>query len=165
MTVSYSAIAIVARKTTGAVNKASPEDRINTEAKKNDERLRRVINAIITTDFLCWMPFTLVCFLHLANVTDATPWYPFFSILVLPINSVINPLLYNKVVTRALDGLFVKCTSKVVYFVNRLTNLLHFKSSQKEGRNENREMSVGALAEEQNKNNCTANTALKENED
>ena len=158
MTASYSAIAIVARKTTGAVNKASPEDKINTEAKKNDERLRRVINAIITTDFLCWMPFTLVCFLHLTNVTDATPWYPFFSILVLPINSVINPLLYNKVVTRALDGVFVKCTTKVFYFVNRLINLLHFKSSQKEGQKENGGMPLGA--EGQNKNNSGVTAAL-----
>ena len=33
--------------------------------------------------------------MHLAEEINATSWYPFFSILILPINSVINPFLYE----------------------------------------------------------------------
>ena len=36
-----------------------------------------------------------MAFLHLAEEINATSWYPFFSILILPINSVINPFLYE----------------------------------------------------------------------
>ena len=57
--------------------------------------LQAKITAIILTDFLCWIPLSIVSFLHLGEVIDATSWYPFFSILIIPINSVINPLLYD----------------------------------------------------------------------
>ena len=62
---------------------------------------------IILSDFLCWIPFTMICWLHFFNVVDAEPWYPIFSILVLPINSVVNPVLYNKSMSRAVDSVFV----------------------------------------------------------
>ena len=54
------------------------------------------ITIIILTDFLCWIPLTVVCFLHYGEVFDATPWYPYFSSILLPLNSVINPILYNR---------------------------------------------------------------------
>ena len=61
--------------------------------------MNRRIAIIITTDFLCWVPFIGVCVLHSLEVLDATPWYSLFSMVILPINSVINPLLYDNVVT------------------------------------------------------------------
>ena len=60
------------------------------------------IAAIILTDFLCWVPLTAVCFLHFIEVIDATPWYPIFSSILLPLNSVINPVLYNRKIERAI---------------------------------------------------------------
>ena len=53
------------------------------------------ISAIILTDLFCWVQFTIVCFLHFGKVIDATSWYPIFSVITVPINSVINPLLYG----------------------------------------------------------------------
>ena len=32
---------------------------------------------------------------HYLEIVDATPWYSIFSMVVLPINSVINPFLYG----------------------------------------------------------------------
>ena len=58
-------------------------------------RLDANVTGIIITDLLCWTPFILACALHTFEVTDATFLYPFFSIVVLPINSVINPILYH----------------------------------------------------------------------
>ena len=58
--------------------------------------LQRKISLIIASDFICWISFILVCVLHYTNTINATPHYSFFSILVLPMNSLINPLLYDK---------------------------------------------------------------------
>jgi hypothetical protein len=67
--------------------------------------MQRKIALIILTDFLCWVPFTAVCLLHSAEVFSAEDYYELFSVLVLPINSLINPLLYD----RQLGGLVGFC--------------------------------------------------------
>ena len=62
----------------------------------NAERIQRRLSLMILTDFLCWVPFIIVCALHNVHFIDATDWYVFFTMIVLPANSVINPLLYDK---------------------------------------------------------------------
>ena len=80
--------------------KAAMSARNISRNSNNSQGLQLKITAIIFTDFLCWIPLTVVCFLHYGEVIDAAQWYPFFSITLLPINSVINPILYNaKIVT------------------------------------------------------------------
>ena len=71
----------------------------NKELARRNSKLQAKVSAIIFTDFLCWIPFTMVCFLHFGGAVDATRWYPFFSNIILPINSVINPLLYDSSIT------------------------------------------------------------------
>ena len=61
--------------------------------RNRNQRLQRKVSIIILTDFLCWVPFIIICLLHTTEVVDASPWYALMSILILPINSVINPLL------------------------------------------------------------------------
>ena len=46
----------------------------------------------------CWLPLCIVAMLHLGEVIDASLWYPYFSIIILPINSVINPILYEPLI-------------------------------------------------------------------
>ena len=67
---------------------------------KRNRKLQRKVATIILTDFICWVPFVLVCFLHYFEVLNATPLYGFFSIIMLPINSVINPFLYSEFMTK-----------------------------------------------------------------
>ncbi|KAL5247372.1 hypothetical protein ACHWQZ_G019294 [Mnemiopsis leidyi] len=74
----------------------------NRQIEKRNRKIQRKITCIIATDFCCWVPFIVICCLHSLSILDATPWYAFFSIVVLPINSVINPLLYDTTVTRQL---------------------------------------------------------------
>ena len=64
-----------------------------------NRKMNRKISIIILTDFLCWIPFIVICVLHSIEVLDATPWYSLFSIIILPINSVINPLIYDDTIT------------------------------------------------------------------
>ena len=63
--------------------------------QKSDRRIQQKIAAIILTDFVCWFPFITCCILHSIEIVDMTEWYSFFSIVILPVNSVINPMLYS----------------------------------------------------------------------
>ena len=67
----------------------------NRQVVKRNRALQRKVSLIIATDFSCWVPFVVVCGLHYLQVLDASPWYATFSIVILPINSVINPVLYD----------------------------------------------------------------------
>ena len=58
-------------------------------------RLQRNITRIIITDFLCWVPFLFTCLFHSLEIIDATFLYSVFSVVILPINSCINPLIYD----------------------------------------------------------------------
>ena len=74
--------------------------------RSRNNRLQRKISIIILTDFLCWVPFVIICFLHTIGQIDASPWYALLSILILPVNSVINPLLYDDTVERIIERIF-----------------------------------------------------------
>ena len=71
----------------------------NSTMRKRELTLQTKISIIIATDFCCWIPFIVVCLLHFFEIIDASSWYPLFSIIILPFNSVINPLLYSNIVT------------------------------------------------------------------
>ena len=83
--------------------------------------MQQKISLIIVTDFVCWIPFIIVCCLHDLEILDATRWYALFSIVVLPINSVINPVLCDDKIT-SIVNIF---TSRIsTYLRMRITNLL-----------------------------------------
>ena len=69
----------------------------NPERRKENRNLQRRVMLIIATDFLCWVPFIFISALHNLRKIDASTWYVPFAMTVLPINSVINPLIYDKV--------------------------------------------------------------------
>ena len=75
--------------------------------RSRNNRLQKKISVIILTDFLCWVPFVIICFLHTIGQIDASSWYALLSIVILPINSVINPLLYDDTVER-ITGRFLR---------------------------------------------------------
>eukprot|EP00116_Pleurobrachia_bachei_P001535 sb/3461797/ len=58
--------------------------------------LQRKVTMIVLTDTTTWVPFLIFCALHTAQVVDMSPYYPIFSIVILPFNSVMNPLLYSE---------------------------------------------------------------------
>ena len=72
----------------------------NEQLRRRNNKLQVKVGLIILTDFVSWIPFVVVCFLHFGELIDATSWYPLFSIILLPINSVINPILYNDLVLK-----------------------------------------------------------------
>ena len=74
--------------------------------RSRNNRLQRKISIIILTDFLCWVPFVIICFLHTIGQVNGSPWYALLSILILPVNSVINPLLYDDTLGRIIGRVF-----------------------------------------------------------
>ena len=55
----------------------------------------------------------------LQSVLDANPWYSIFSMIILPINSVINPFLYDDAVSGILNAMFhpisIRITNSTIY--------------------------------------------------
>ena len=100
ISISYLLIGIVSRRS----SKSLASSKSNRHIAQRNNRMNQRIAIIITTDFLCWVPFILICILHSLEVINATPWYSIFSMVILPINSVINPLLYDDVVTKTIGA-------------------------------------------------------------
>ena len=99
----YSLIITGAKRTRRRVIKMMPK--INAKRRDRDTaRLQRNITRIIISDLVCWLPFLLICVLHSFEVIDATFLYTISSVVILPINSFINPFLYDDfIIKRLLD--------------------------------------------------------------
>ena len=95
ISLSYIVIAVTSTRSSKSLTK----NKSNTMVRSRNRKMNRKVAVIIFTDFCCWIPFIGTCALHTIGVIDASPWYALFSILVLPINSVINPLLYDNTLT------------------------------------------------------------------
>lgn len=120
--VSYGTIATMSRKSEKEL--AGINSNANDAIRKNNDRLQRLTQGIIFTDFVCWIPFLITCGLHLLEIVDATPWYPVFTIIFMPINSVINPLIYdNKRVVK----IVIRIWQPVKLWTNHLFRLLKGK--------------------------------------
>ena len=85
----------------------------NNVIKNRNIKLQRKISMIIATDFLCWIPFIMISLLHTLRVMDAAPWYGLFSIVILPINSVINPLLYDDLIFVSARSIYLKIKTRL----------------------------------------------------
>ncbi|XP_063684045.1 uncharacterized protein LOC134818431 isoform X2 [Bolinopsis microptera] len=87
--------------------------RVDEQIRQRNRRMNQKIAIIITTDFLCWVPFIIICMLHYTEIVDATPWYSIISMVILPINSVINPLLYNDFITQYMVNKLSEASRKI----------------------------------------------------
>ena len=90
--VCYVKIVLNTRKSTSESGQHDNPDRL-----KENKTLEKRIMIIIATDFMCWVPFICVSILHNIGKIDATSWYVYLAMIALPLNSVINPLIYDKV--------------------------------------------------------------------
>ena len=137
----YAAISVASRNSMRSLTLKNN----NNSVEKQDLKLQRMVLSLIISDFLCWVPFIFICWLHLFGVVDGKPWYRVFAILVLPINSVVNPILYNKSMTQALEAAVSWSRAKISHCFNRLTTVLH--TFQRENATENASDFVAAEAE------------------
>ena len=76
------------------------------ERMREERAFQRKIMIIIGTDFLCWVPFIIISASHDLGYIDASDWYASFAMIVLPLNSVINPLITDKAIVEHITRSF-----------------------------------------------------------
>ena len=90
ITICYICINVIARRS----SQVSASDKDAT-VKRRQKEIQAKVTVIVVTDFLCWVPFIIVSALHNWNKIDATFWYGSFAMTVIPLNSAINPVVYD----------------------------------------------------------------------
>ena len=73
---------------------------------RENRAIQNRIILIIVTDFLCWVSFIIISGMHNHKYIDASTWYTPFAMTLLPINSVINPVIYDKILLEFLKRKF-----------------------------------------------------------
>ena len=126
ISVSYILISIVSKDSSRNIAGAQNRIQINQRSRK----INRRIGIIITTDFCSWVPFIFICALHSIGTLDATPWYSLFSMIILPINSVINPFLYDDVITAILRTAFRLITATTTHSPNFQSFIGYFSTTR-----------------------------------
>ena len=121
---------VITYKTRQSSQRSGQQD--NPERLKDERAIQRKIMIIIATDFLCWVPLIAISALHNLEFIDASSWYAHFAMTVLPLNSVINPLVYDKALkevierrVKAIVGIFMRCndTLQARLSSNRVNNM------------------------------------------
>ena len=69
--------------------------------------MNRKITIMILTDSCCWIPFIILCLLHSTKIVDGSSFYVIMSVVTLPLNSIINPLLYDYAPVKEIMGKMV----------------------------------------------------------
>jgi hypothetical protein len=86
----------------------------NKKSRSRQRSLEIRILAIVVTDFLCWVPFIIICYLHNRDIVDASNWYQVLALVVLPINSLINPLIYDRTIAQICKQKFLGFITSIV---------------------------------------------------
>ena len=115
ISICYILISTISAKSSGKTSRKDDE-----QTRQRNTRMNQKMSIIITTDFICWMPFIVICVLHYLELLDATPWYSVFSMVILPINSVINPVLYNDLIMRNIGSFVRRQGTRLSTFTSRL---------------------------------------------
>ena len=124
ITICYTAITLKTRQSVQDSGQQDDPARI-----KKVRAIQRKIMMIIATDFLCWVPFIFISGLHNLQYIDASSWYATFAMIVLPFNSVINPLIYDVELKEILKKRFGRVTRRYVIRGN-LTKFTQVQSSR-----------------------------------
>ena len=66
--------------------------------------MQKKIYRLVATDFCCWIPITIMVFINFSGIPVSDIAYVISAIVLLPINSALNPILYSEVI----DELFQK---------------------------------------------------------
>ena len=108
----------------------------NPERLRENRAMEKRIMVIIGTDFMCWVPFIFISGLHNLGAINASSWYTSFAMTVLPLNSVINPLIYDKTIgefiLRNFSRLITMIRSRFSPAVEAITGLIRTRNNNNE---------------------------------
>jgi len=86
------------------VYKKATGTKSSTSTKKNpNQNMQNRISRLLLTDFFCWIPVCIMAFLRVSGVLLAPDAYIVSAGFLLPISSVMNPLLYSRLIGQYLS--------------------------------------------------------------
>uniref|UniRef100_H2Y2E5 G-protein coupled receptors family 1 profile domain-containing protein n=2 Tax=Ciona intestinalis TaxID=7719 RepID=H2Y2E5_CIOIN len=135
--ISYLVIYHDARRS-AAMNRNDDENRI----------MQARITRLVVTDFACWGPVCVMAFLNLLGVDMPDVAYAFAAIILLPINSALNPILYSNV----LSVLYGSCIKPLDIFVRKRVRVSRAANMTRQRQRSNQ--SHGSLAITLTSNDC-----------
>ena len=82
---------------------------ITSGAKLNYQmcKLQGRVARLLLTDFLCWIPLCITAYVHFGGVPVDKVMHAVSGIILLPINSALNPVLYSGVMETSIKAAFV----------------------------------------------------------
>lgn len=122
----YIYIGILSMRSSARVGATSRNDK---KTRQRNRRMNQRITIIIASDFICWVPFIVICTLHYAEVCNASEWYSILSMVVLPINSLINPLLYDDIIMKKTQILLYQTSTRINGTISVLRRALRLSKS------------------------------------
>ena len=128
---SFLVITCVARQSSYRLRKNAVScGKENPEMQQRSYKTQKIIAIIIITDLLCWVPFILAAALHSMGFMVDQKFYSSFSIIVLSINSLINPIVYGEVLSKPLSMISGSASKVKTALMKRLPSRI-FKKSRK----------------------------------
>ena len=97
----------------------APNAHSKKQSSSRTNKMNQRITGIIISNFVSWVPFIIICILHSVRVFNATRWYALFSMIILPLKSVINPLVCDDTITKRIGVPVKKLNSAVCQSVRR----------------------------------------------
>jgi len=77
-------------------------------------QMQKRVARLVVTDFFCWIPICIMSFVHLGGINVPDFAYAFSAVILLPINSAINPFLYSNTLAKPIERLYKTIFSKKV---------------------------------------------------
>ena len=62
--------------------------------------MQKKIYRLMATDFCCWIPITIMVFINFSGTSVSDIAYVISAIVLLPINSALNPILYSDIIDK-----------------------------------------------------------------
>nr|XP_026692380.1 G-protein coupled receptor GRL101-like isoform X2 [Ciona intestinalis]XP_026692381.1 G-protein coupled receptor GRL101-like isoform X2 [Ciona intestinalis] len=101
------------------ISKATSSPTIRRHRSNQLQKMQMRVTRLVLTDFACWIPICIMSFLQLGGVEIPNQAYAFSAVILLPINSALNPLLYSDITYKKFKNFFAspKRRGKVVSVV------------------------------------------------
>ena len=75
------------------------------QASDRGRKMQRKITILILTDVACWLPICVMSFLSMGSIVIPSVLYAVSAIILLPINSSLNPVIYTDVIQKIVSFL------------------------------------------------------------
>ncbi|XP_039257056.2 uncharacterized protein LOC120333763 isoform X1 [Styela clava] len=95
--------------------------------KDNTTRMNKKIARLVLTNCMCWIPISIIGYIAQFSASLPTWVYSFVAVILLPINSATNPIIYSEIINNSMFKLWRHLT---MHFGRKTKNDTMFNLSQ-----------------------------------